>query len=81
MWHDKLMTTFIQLTTTPKNFLRCRLLVLGLNKSLVECAIVCIKSEVVLTLAMSKKSRKMILEAFDALIIIPMFCFISSYMQ
>jgi hypothetical protein len=43
------LTTFIQLTTRLKNFLRGWLLVFGLKEGLVECAIVCVKSEVILT--------------------------------
>ena len=56
-WHRKLtltvrilqfLLTFTQLTTRLKNFLRGWLLVLGLKEGLVECATVCIKSEVML---------------------------------
>ena len=36
------------MTTRLKNFLRGWLLVLGLKEGLVECATVCIKSEVIL---------------------------------
>ena len=42
------MTTFTQLTARLKNFLMGWLLVLGLKESLVECATVCVKSEVIL---------------------------------
>ena len=42
------LTTFTQLTARLKNFLLDWLLVLGLQESLVECALVCIKSEVIL---------------------------------
>ena len=45
------MTTFTQLTARLKNFLRGWLLVLGIKKGLVECATVCIKSEVILTMS------------------------------
>ena len=40
--------TFTQLTARLKNFLRGWLLVLGLKESLVECATVCVKSEIIL---------------------------------
>ena len=43
------MTTFTQLTERLKNFLMGWLLVLGLKESVVECATVCVKSEVILT--------------------------------
>ena len=42
------LTTFTQLTARLENFLRGWLLVLGLKEGLVECATVCIKSEVIL---------------------------------
>ena len=42
------MTTFIQLIERLKSFLRDWLLVLGLKKCLVECATLCVKSEVIL---------------------------------
>ena len=42
------LTTFTQLTARLKNFLRGWLLILGLKEGLVECATVCIKSEVIL---------------------------------
>ena len=42
------MTTFTQLTSRLKNFLRGWLLVLGLKECLVECATMCVKSEVML---------------------------------
>ena len=42
--------TFTQLTTRLKNFLRGWMLVLGLKEGLVECATVCVKSEVILLL-------------------------------
>ena len=42
------LTTFTQLTTRLRNFLMGWLLVLGLKKGLVECATVCVKSEVIL---------------------------------
>ena len=42
--------TFTQLTTRLKNFLRGWLLVLGLKEGLLECAAVCVKSEVILFL-------------------------------
>ena len=42
------LTTFTQLTARLKNFLRGWLLVLGLKEGLVECATVCVKSEVIL---------------------------------
>ena len=42
------MTTFTQLNARLKNFLRGWLLVLGLKEYLVECATLCIKSEVIL---------------------------------
>ena len=57
-WHRKLtlkvrilsfLTTFTQLTARFENFLRGWLLVLGLKEGLVECATVCVKSEVILT--------------------------------
>jgi hypothetical protein len=41
------LTTFTQ-TARLKNFLRGWLLILGLKEGLVECATVCIKSEVIL---------------------------------
>ena len=41
--------TFTQLTARLNNFLRGWLLVLGLKEGLVECATVCVKSEVILT--------------------------------
>ena len=40
--------TFAQLSARLKNFLRGWLLVLGLKEGLVECATVCVKSEVIL---------------------------------
>ena len=42
------LTTFVQLSARLKNFLVGWLLVLGLKKGLVECATVCVKSEVIL---------------------------------
>ena len=42
------LTSFTQLTARLKNFLRFWLLVLDLKEGLVECAIVCVKSEVIL---------------------------------
>ena len=42
------LTTFTQLTTRLKNFLRGWLLIFGLKEGLVECATVCVKSEVIL---------------------------------
>ena len=45
------LTTFTQPTTRLKFFLRGWLLVLGLNEGLVECATVCVKSEVILMMA------------------------------
>ena len=42
------LTTFTQLTARLKNFLRGWLLVLGHKEGLVECATVCVKSEVIL---------------------------------
>jgi hypothetical protein len=42
------LTTFTQLTARLKNFLRGWLLLLGLKECLVECATMCIKSEVIL---------------------------------
>ena len=42
------LTTFTQLTTRLKNYLRGWLLVLDLKEGLVECATVCVKSEVIL---------------------------------
>ena len=42
------LTTFAQLSTRLKNFLRGWLLVLGLKEGLVECATVCVKSAVIL---------------------------------
>ena len=56
-WHRKLtlkvrilpfLTTFTQLTARQRNFLRGRLLVLGLKECLVECETLCVKSEVML---------------------------------
>ena len=47
------MTTFVQLSARLKNFLRGWLLVLGLKESLVEFAIVCVKSVVILIRSMS----------------------------
>ena len=56
-WHRKLtlkvrilpfLTIFTQLTERLKNFLRGWLLVLSLKEGLVECATVCVKSEVIL---------------------------------
>ena len=44
----KFLTTFTQLTARLKNFLRGWLLVSDLNEGLVECATVCVKSEVIL---------------------------------
>ena len=40
--------TFTQLNTKLKNFLRGWLLVLGLKECVVECATLCVKSEVIL---------------------------------
>jgi hypothetical protein len=42
------LTAFTQLIARPKNFLRGWLLVLGLKECLVECATLCVKSEVIL---------------------------------
>ena len=42
------MTTFTQLTARLKNILRGWLLVLGLKEGLLECATVCVKSEIIL---------------------------------
>ena len=42
------MTTFTQLNARLKNFLRDWLLVLGRKECLVECATLCVKSEVIL---------------------------------
>ena len=42
------MTTFTQATARLENFLMGWLLVLGLKESLVECATVCVKSEIIL---------------------------------
>ena len=42
------LTTFTQLNARIKEFLRGWLLVLGLKKCLVECATLCVKSEVML---------------------------------
>ena len=42
------MTTFTQLNARLKNFLMGRLLVLGIKECLVECATLCVKSEVML---------------------------------
>ena len=47
----QLWTTFTQLITRLKNFLRGWLLVLDLKEGLVECATVCVKSEVILDLS------------------------------
>ena len=58
-WHRKLtlkvrilpfLTTFVQLSARLKNFLGGWLLVLGIKEGLVECATVCVKSVVILTL-------------------------------
>jgi hypothetical protein len=43
------LTTFIQLTARLKNFLMGWLLFSGLKEGLVDCAIVCVKTEVILT--------------------------------
>ena len=43
------MTTFAQLSARLKNFLGDWLLILGIKEGLVECAIVCVKSVVILT--------------------------------
>ena len=49
-WNDvQFLMTFTQLTARLKNFLRGWLLVLGLKECLVECATMCVKSEVILT--------------------------------
>ena len=42
------LTTFTQLTARLENFLRGWLLTLGIKEGLLECAIVCVKSEVIL---------------------------------
>ena len=48
-WNDvQFLTTFTQLNARLKNFLRSWLLVLGLKECLVECATLCVKSEVIL---------------------------------
>ena len=49
------LTTFTQLTARLKNFLRAWSLILGLKESLVECATVCVKSEVILTITYGTK--------------------------
>ena len=43
------------MTTRLKNFLRGWLLVLSLKEGLVECATVCVKSEVILTFVLQKQ--------------------------
>ena len=43
-----ILTTFTQVTVRLKNFLVGCLLVLGLKECLVECATLCVKSEVML---------------------------------
>ena len=49
-WNDvKFLMIFTQLTARLKNFLMGWLLVLGLKEGLVECATLCVKSEVILT--------------------------------
>ena len=45
-----ILTTFTQLKARLKNFLRGWLLVLGLKECLVECATLCVKSEVILAI-------------------------------
>jgi hypothetical protein len=49
--------TFTQLTASLKNFLMGWLLVLGLKESLVECATVCVKSEVMLLFIHTSKKK------------------------
>ena len=44
------LTAFAQLSASLKNFLRGWLLVLGLKEGLVECATVCVKIVVILTM-------------------------------
>ena len=57
-WHRKLtlkvrilsfLTTFTQLTARRINFYRGWLFIFGLKEGLVECATLCVKSEVILT--------------------------------
>ena len=55
------LTTFTQLTARLKNFLRGWLLVLSLKEGLVECATVCVKSEVILLYM-----YRILLETFEA---------------
>ena len=43
------LTTFTKLTARFKNFLMNWLLVLGIKEGLLECATVCVKSEVILS--------------------------------
>ena len=49
--------TFTQLTARLKNFLRGWRLILGLQEGLVECATVCVKSEVMLNNIMLKLAQ------------------------
>ena len=49
------MTTFVQLSARLKNFFRGWLLVLSPNEGLVECATVCVKSEVILVFSYAGK--------------------------
>ena len=48
IFYFQFLTTFTQVTTRLKNFLRRWLLVLGLKECLVKCATMCPKSEVIL---------------------------------
>ena len=50
------LTTFTQLTARLKNFLRGWLLVLSLKEGLVECATVCVKSEVILMCTLQSRT-------------------------
>jgi hypothetical protein len=52
------LTTFTQLTERLKNFLRSWLLVLSLKEGLVDCATVCVKSEVILMRLLLTKLQK-----------------------
>ena len=58
------LTTFTQLTTRLKNFLRGWLLVISLKKGLVEWATVCIKSEVILLNIDEKRKQKQFIHEF-----------------
>ena len=63
------LTTFTQLTARLKNFLRGWLSALGIKEGLVECATMCVKSEVIFILeyVISERVRLLFLRKYSGL--------------